>query len=237
MRSKVLHIKNIVKGWFTSLFIGLPLFVASFVLPLQYKELNLSYDPEWYVRTGMVILGMVALLLSDDFKGILKDVIHRLKNKYLILVPLLFLSLLSCNRKLATSVETKEVIKYKDTTIYIPGERVASVVNYDSIVSVLNKMKSEGKNPEIVHESSNSKAVLTYRIDKDGKLYADCSSEDAAVSFLLKEITRLRNTTKVIEVFKTPWPTWMLLGAISAILVISLIINILFYLKTAIKPW
>lgn len=74
--------ENIIKGWFTSLFLGIPLIIIALTLPFKYGQIEINYDPEWYIRLFIVLFGMLALLapnrvptivieLFDVAKGIL----------------------------------------------------------------------------------------------------------------------------------------------------------------------
>lgn len=58
-------IENIIKGWVTSIFLGIPLIIIGIILPFKYGEIEINYDPEWYIRMFFVFFGLLALLAPN----------------------------------------------------------------------------------------------------------------------------------------------------------------------------
>ncbi len=64
---------NIVRGWATSLFIGIPLLYLAFMLPFTWGKLVLVYNPEWYARGIMGGLGILAMLAPNKLPSVIID--------------------------------------------------------------------------------------------------------------------------------------------------------------------
>lgn len=64
---------NILRGWITSLFVGVPLFYMAFALPVTWGVLALSYNPELYVRCGMCGIGILAMLAPNKLPSVILD--------------------------------------------------------------------------------------------------------------------------------------------------------------------
>lgn len=149
----------------------------------------------------------------------------RINILFLVLFGLLVFAVNSCMRPVTTT-ETKTEVKYKDTTIAVKGDDVKVSIT-DSLLKVLLQMKAEGKEPKIEYRNTpGSPTNLTVHLDDKGQLQADCKTDDQLIKALIKEITELKNTTKVVK----ETPQWMMYGMI-AIIVLLLFKEVFNFIK------
>ena len=140
-------------------------------------------------------------------------------------------------------------IKETPVDLLVKGGKVETSLNMELMMARYQKKReqylvdstnaaNQGKPlpepPETEKQSftdADTRAVLTYWIDKAGKLQLGCESKDQTITFLQKEITRLTkevNTQKELIKEIPPWAV-MLFGALGTLLVISLLLNFILF--------
>lgn len=169
-----------------------------------------------------------------------------------ILAALFFTAIPACKIiKPETSYSKKDStsISYKEQEVKVAGAKVTADVNLDSLVAAkIDQMTSykrdsaaavaaglpipQAPDPVIKYITDpQSKAILKYWLDAQGKLQMSCESTDQVVKVLVAEITRLtQEVTKKTEVVtETPKWNWIVIGALSALLFGSVLLNLVFF--------
>lgn len=139
------------------------------------------------------------------------------KGATFVLVLLAGLSF-SC-RPLQIVGDTKTETTYRDSTIVRPGETVSAIINQDSILKLLKHLQAQGQPPKVVYNNGPAgKTHLTFSLDNNGQLKADCSRDDEVIKLLLKEIHSLKTQIHIVK--ETPnWVWYLVAGLGSALLV------------------
>jgi hypothetical protein len=82
---KAHSIVNVIRGWATSIFIGVPFILMAILLPFKYDTgtmgvIELTYDPEWYIRLFFVFFGLLALLAPNKVPTTVTTIFDVAKN-------------------------------------------------------------------------------------------------------------------------------------------------------------
>ncbi|WP_442589192.1 hypothetical protein ACSBL2_24550 [Pedobacter sp. AW31-3R] len=173
--------------------------------------------------------------------------------KITYLTALLFLTLLfSCKVIRPESSYTKTdstSVQFSPVEVTVRGGKVGTSLSVDSLLSVYQAQRQrhladsssavqQGRKipppPETEKQSftdPETKAQLTYWIDKYGKLQLGCESKDQTVTFLTAEITRLSKEVSTQKELIKELPTWavMLFGSLGVLLLLSILLNILLF--------
>lgn len=140
-------------------------------------------------------------------------------------------------------------IAYKQQDIKVKGAKVSTSLDLDSMFKEAAKIRATWlrdstnavnsgkpvppapKTETRYYTDPETKAQLTLMIDRYGKLNVECESKDQTVKFLAAEVTRLsQEVTKKTEVVtETPKWNWIAIGALSALLLASLLLNLVFF--------
>ena len=136
----------------------------------------------------------------------------------------------------STIKKDSTIINYKHVDIDVPGAIVSHSVNVDSLMKAYQAAVAVGNKaalPPMVVTDPNLKAQLKIWVDQFGQLQASCESKDQTVQALVTEVTRLsQEVTKKTEVVKeTPKWNWIVLGALSALLIASILLNVILIRK------
>jgi len=124
-----------------------------------------------------------------------------------------------------TKVETIHTYteKYRDTTIYLPGENVVTGLDsagYAAINAALRQAQGTGRDTVIFKSYNNGVAMKFYQ-DAFGRLQVECEKKDQAVQALIKTIneqsaekTKVDTSTSSV-IYKVPnWCRWLLVVSI-----------------------
>jgi hypothetical protein len=122
-----------------------------------------------------------------------------------------------------TKVETIHTYteKYRDTTIYLPGENVVTGLDsagYAAINAALRQAQGTGRDTVIFKSYNNGVAMKFYQ-DAFGRLQVECEKKDQAVQALIKTINeQSAKKTKVegtVIINRVPnWCRWLLVLSI-----------------------
>ncbi|MBD3748940.1 MAG: hypothetical protein IE931_05545 [Sphingobacteriales bacterium] len=198
-------------------------------------------DPKlafWLLVAGAVI--DFALQFFPPDKNTLKAVI------ILFAFSALFSGCKIIKPKEVTTIKDSVAINYRTVDVPVKGAKVSQSINVDSLFSVwLKKYKQYQKDstaavhsgkpiparPELPHQKvtdPQSKAELTYWIDQYGKLQASCESKDQVLKAVVAEINKMRQeiTKKDVVVTKMPVLGWLLIGSLSALIILLFIKSI-----------
>jgi hypothetical protein len=188
---------------------------------------SLAVDYKW-VSTACIVVTAIASEYINFLSPSKTDLVNtKLKSTILILISIIVLS--SCvTRKACMSkfppqvvISDSSVVKYitKDSIIEIPGERITDTVEI--------QIECPGNGKPIIKSSASvktkNKASILTRIDGN-KIIAECicSSEKARIKWLEKELSsyhkEIIKDPPMIE-FKTPWWNYLIMGAMSAIII------------------
>jgi hypothetical protein len=146
---------------------------------------------------------------------------------YLIILLIIFAA---CKRpSVKTEIVEKITISYRDTTIYIPGEKITDTLEVQIDCDSLGK--GSIRPTKSVKSGQKTKSVI---IASGNKIIQECEADSLkqTIKGLNKEIDRLKTETKIVEIEKSYIPVWVwiafgvLLSAIGYLLVKN-IFNIL----------
>jgi hypothetical protein len=80
----VLHVKNVIQGWFTSLLIAVPCIIL-LLSPFEYQSIKIEYEPQWFMRLTYFMFAMLALLAPNQIPSTIQELVSALttylKNK------------------------------------------------------------------------------------------------------------------------------------------------------------
>ena len=114
-----------------------------------------------------------------------------------------------------TKVETIHTYteKYRDTTIYLPGENVVTGLDSAALAEMLKRVQKDGDT--IIYKSYNNGVAMRFYKDAFGRLQVECEKKDQAVQALIKTITeQSAEKTKVegtVIINRVPnWCRWLL---------------------------
>lgn len=139
--------------------------------------------------------------------------------------------------------------KFTPVDVNVKGAKVGTSLNIDSLKAVYQRKIEQYRidsaaaaakglaippPPETDKESltdPQTKAQLTYWIDKYGKLQLGCESKDQVVTMLTAEITRLTKEVTNQKQLVKEIPGWavMLFGVLGTLFFISLLFNIILF--------
>ena len=142
-------------------------------------------------------------------------------------------------------------VKLTPVDVAVKGGKVGISLNLDSLLAVYEQKRTlyladsvtaaaQGRPiptaPETDKQSFSdpqTKALLTYWIDKYGKLQLGCESKDQVVTMLTAEITRLTQEVSTQKELVKQMPSWavMLFGSLGVLLLLSILFNILLFKK------
>lgn len=146
---------------------------------------------------------------------------------FIAVVCIAIICLSSCLRP-STSHTTKTEVKYRDSLITVPGDKVSAGIN-DSLYNVLKELLRQGKKPEVVYRNSPSSPTnLTVKLDDQGRVRADCITDEQSIKAMIKEIITATRTDEVHV--KQVLPMWVIgvLLVLFAALVVCLVVIINF---------
>jgi len=130
------------------------------------------------------------------------------------------------------TIKDSTTINYVTVDVPVKGAKVQSGVNVDSLFKAWKSAQASGK-PEaakpVTVTDPQTKAELKYWVDQYGNLQASCESKDQTVKALIAQVSKL--TSEILKktevVFVTPAWNWAAMGALLALLVASVVFNLL----------
>lgn len=71
-------LKNVIKGWITTLLIGIPC-VIGLICPFEFGTLKVGYDPEWFMRLFFFLFAILGLSAPDRIPTIVLEIFDLVK--------------------------------------------------------------------------------------------------------------------------------------------------------------
>jgi len=149
-----------------------------------------------------------------------------------LLIGLALFSLSGCKiikPAVRTTIRDSVSVNYRTVNIDVPGAKVQSGINADSLIKAFIDAQKNGKPlpaPQ-TYTDPKSKAELKVWIDQYGNLQASCESKDQTIQSLIAELTKTReiNREKDNIVYKTPTMNYIAMSILGTLLAISFIVN------------
>lgn len=123
---------------------------------------------------------------------------------------LFILMIFGCKKQSVISSDTKATekvnVKWRDTTITVPGFEISAGINIDSLIRAhVPRTKTEIRKVTVI--DPETKAQLSYWKDEAGRLQARCEAQEKQIDFKLKDIERIikTETNKVIREERSKW--------------------------------